>query len=111
SDVAYSPDGKFLPTAGADCTKIWDAATGRELHSLSYGTSTIAFGLDGHRLATGLKLWDTYTGSELMSPISDPKKAPVRGILCSAYSSDLRWLAVAFQDGRGSRIEISEVLT
>jgi RNA polymerase sigma factor (TIGR02999 family) len=73
--VRFSPDGKFL----ASCTdkekdvKVWDAATGAELFSLSGHTEAVrnlAFSADGKRLATGsgdrtAKIWDWQNKSVL----------------------------------------------
>lgn len=72
--VAYSPDGRLAATASADATaKIWAAATGHELRTLSGHTDdidAIAFSPDGRFIATGsrdktAKLWDAATGAEI----------------------------------------------
>jgi WD40 repeat protein len=60
-----------LPKPGQ--VKVWDAATGQELHTLKGDTgpvSSVAFGADGKRLASGswsgtVKVWDAATGQEL----------------------------------------------
>ncbi len=85
SKIVFSPDGKFLATS-ADCIKIWNALTGKELrqigkdgkHFQAFGT--IAFSPDGRTIATEghpqsganyssynytIRLWDAHTGQPL----------------------------------------------
>ena len=79
SDMAYSPDGLLLATAGHDGTaRLWHPATGRCLHTLTghdivihgvrdTGVHGVAFSPDGRLLATGgddgtARLWDPATG-------------------------------------------------
>jgi WD40 repeat protein len=64
--VAYSPDGGRIASGAEDNTiKIWDAESGRELHTLKGHTNVVAFvaySPDGHRIASGsvdntIKIW------------------------------------------------------
>jgi WD40 repeat protein len=101
--VAYSPDGRFLAAACAEGIRVWDAATYRELRTIS-GIPTheglprilaLAFAPEG-RLAAVIKareeavlVWDAANGRELPSPKGHAKF--VRGL---AFSPDGRRLAV-----------------
>src|SRR5881398_2323492 len=57
ASVAFSPDGKVLATGSFDNTvKLWDFATGKELHNLKGHTNqvySVAFSPDGNLLASG----------------------------------------------------------
>jgi WD40 repeat protein len=76
--VAMSPDGRFGARAVGRVIKIWDTATGRDLHQLVGHTSNIAAltYLDGGRmLASGgrdgtLRLWRMPQGAELAQLIA-----------------------------------------
>jgi RNA polymerase sigma factor (sigma-70 family) len=70
--LAWSPDGRFLVSAGKRGTlRIWDAATGRSVAVPAEqpgGVEEIAFSADGKLFATGsnddedIRLWETATG-------------------------------------------------
>jgi WD40 repeat protein len=72
--VAFSTDGKYLATASLDKTvRIWDAASGKELHRLTGHTDRVlalAFSPDGKYLASAghdrtVRLWDAATFQEV----------------------------------------------
>jgi WD40 repeat protein len=73
--LAFSPDGKWLASAGKDrMVKIWDTTTGAILHELTdfrASVETVDFSPDGRMLATGewgsgrIRIWDVRTWQEL----------------------------------------------
>jgi WD40 repeat protein len=71
--VAVSKNGKFIASGGVDRTiKLWDAATGNELFTMSGHSepiSTLAFTPDGKFLVSAcerqIKIWDTSNGKEV----------------------------------------------
>jgi WD40 repeat protein len=53
-NVAFSPDGRRLVSAGGERLKVWDMQTGEELLTLKVHTGSVenvVFSPDGHRLA------------------------------------------------------------
>ena len=74
-DVAYSPDGRWLASAGGDGNgplepgevKLWDAETGQEIRTFVVPTAAVfgvAFSPDSRWLASGcadgiVRIWDT----------------------------------------------------
>jgi WD40 repeat protein len=103
ASVAFSPDGKRLATASDDgMAKVWDAATGRELLTISTnairGHHGMAFSPDGTRLATAgekgvAKVWEAATGRELLT-----LRGHTDWISSVAFSPDGKRLATASQD-------------
>src|SRR5271157_4555945 len=101
TSVGWSPDGRRLATASAAQTvKVWDAATGKELLTLSdvSGVTSVAWSPDGRRLATAsydqtAKVWDAATGKELLT--LNGHRGPVWGV---AWSPDGKRLATGSED-------------
>ncbi|MDR3232512.1 MAG: SUMF1/EgtB/PvdO family nonheme iron enzyme [Planctomycetaceae bacterium] len=68
--AAFSPDGKWVLTAGSDETiRIWETATGKELRRLddvSWGLDSAAFSPNGKWVLTDHgQIWDAVTGKKL----------------------------------------------
>ena len=102
SSVAYSPDGSTLASGSADKTiKLWDIATGQELHTLTGHTNwvnSVAYSPDGSTLASGsidptIKFWDIATVQELRT-----LKGHTDWVYSVAYSSDGKILASGSDD-------------
>ena len=74
SSISFSPDGKTLVSGSGDKTvKLWDAATGKEIKTLTGhqdAVLSVSFSRDGKTLVSGsgdktVKLWDAATGKEI----------------------------------------------
>lgn len=98
-DIAFSPLGDIVATAGADNLVIlWSAESAKRLQVLSGHRSPVtgvAFAPDGSRLVTAsidgtVRFWDVATGQELLVLSTEPREA----LYSVAFSPDGRLLAV-----------------
>ena len=97
--VAFSPDGKTVGTREADGSmiRLWDAASGRELHrleGLTKDTGALAFSPDGRTVAAGamgeIKIWEPAE-----SKIINPAEGQARLFSRPVYSPDGTIIATA----------------
>jgi len=88
--VAYSPDGEWLASAGLHQIHVWDAKTGKRLHTLKGHDGplrAIAFGKDKNTLASGgddrkVCVWDV--AKEKILHTADEQAGVVNAVAFSA---------------------------
>jgi WD40 repeat protein len=106
NDVAFSPDGKLLATAGADdIVLLWTLGNGDPIEDLVtdeadtlYG---VAFSPDGSLMASAsidgsLQLWDPSTRRPVGTALTSQDDSPVSAV---AFSPDGKLLAAALTNG------------
>jgi WD40 repeat protein len=109
SDVALSPDGKFLAyvSRGDNWARVWNVETGRQILQLPHDSrvAAVAFGADGHKLSTGsydgtARVWDIPSGREI------ERSSHAGGAEVVVFSGDGGRVAAGGMDGS---ISISEL--
>ncbi len=104
--VAFSPDGQYLLSGGADgMARVWKIPSGEEAlelqaHPNSVGVTNAVFSPDGSRIATAsdwsenpgtlVKIWDMSTGEEL---VTIPGRPNTTRIWALAFSPDGKRIA------------------
>jgi len=102
SNIALSPDGKFLASNTDGMVKLWDVERRQVLTTLRGNVvQGLTFSPDGKTLATAsaaVQLWDVAKGTELATLKTDPAKF---GFV--AFSPDGKTLAAAGESGKNDR--------
>ncbi len=68
--LAYTPDGQVLASGSYNTIKLWNVASGQEIHRLKHGNvRCLSFSPDGSLLVSGgdweAKIWNWQTGKEV----------------------------------------------
>ncbi len=97
--VALLPAGQRLVSGGEDGVRVWDVASGRQLHFL-HKQLLLALSPDGRWLATTeqpgtVKIWDAESWRQTWAFTGDER--PGEPVL--AFSPDGRWLADGSREG------------
>jgi WD40 repeat protein len=101
--AVFSPDGRLIATGGWGVVKLWDAATGRELKTMSSPLNSrevtaLAFGPAGMLATAGtlgvILLWDAERGEIIHTFPRLPGQ-----VRCIEFSPDAEQMAAACDDG------------
>jgi WD40 repeat protein len=98
NSVALSRDGSRAVSGGDTTVRLWDVATGKQLHCLSGHKDTVksvAISPDGDRVVSSgldgtVRLWDAETGKELRR-----LEGHASWVMCVAFSPDGKRIATA----------------
>jgi WD40 repeat protein/serine/threonine protein kinase len=117
-DAVFSPNGERIASASQDgVIKLWDARTGRELHSFRAHNGqarSVAFSPDGQRLVSGgwdgtLKVWDVRTDQPLLAWARHTSGK----VMSVAFSPDGHWVASGSgtEDEESGELRLSDAAT
>jgi len=123
--LAFSPDGKTLAsgtgswthdTSNADSVRLWDVASGKELHAISpdghQTIASLAFSPDGKILACGgdddITFWNADSGAMVRTLSSPDRDFPTSSV---AFSPDGKMLASGGGDENFGRVQLWDVAT
>jgi WD40 repeat protein len=115
--LAFSTDSKTLAAGGSSVIRLWDAATGKEIHPVRAGhegnLNALVVAANGKLVATAgvdnsVRLWDPASGKELRH-ITGPSVDGIALInafgmvppsdVRVAFSNDSRYLGIGWTDG------------
>ncbi len=104
--AAFSPDGKYIVSGSGDGAKLWEAESGKLIHSFELpgglkGVNQVAFSSDGNYVFTGDNLgmviqWDIFTGGQVM-PF---QSFYAQSVSAMAVSPDDKYLLVGYGPSR-----------
>jgi WD40 repeat protein len=114
--VAFSPDGDLLAGGDDHMVRVWNVATGKEVHRLAWedhSVFAVGFSRDGKRVAGAsaegrVRTWVAGTGKKDREWSLSFKPADQDTARRLVFSPDLRWLAVAPLE---KRIRLVDLIT
>jgi WD40 repeat protein/predicted Ser/Thr protein kinase len=102
--VAFSPDGRFLATAGLDDeVQVWDVSENKKSFEFPKGRGPFFMRFHPRKpilaiAADAIRFWDLRTGQETGVLV----KPATHGVQRVVFSPDEKWIALGMSDGRVS---------